>query len=73
MDASNAGDALRGLIPGYLGHAADAVAMYLNDARTLSNIALSSKLFSIYSNPDSWKSSGAKSTRIINMTHSGDL
>ena len=39
VDASNAGDALRGLIPGYLGHAADAVAMYLNDARTLSNIA----------------------------------
>ena len=39
VDASNAGDALRGLIPNYLGSAADAVAMYLNDARTLSNIA----------------------------------
>lgn len=39
VDASNAGDALRGLIPGYLSHAADAVAIYLNDARTLSNIA----------------------------------
>lgn len=39
VDASNAGDALRRLIPNYLGSAADAVAMYLNDARTLSNIA----------------------------------
>ena len=39
VDASNAGDALRKLVPGHLWSIVGAVAIYLNDARTLSNIA----------------------------------
>ena len=39
VDASNAGEVLRKFVPAHLGNLVDAVAVYLNDARLLSNIA----------------------------------
>lgn len=39
VDASNAGDMLHKLVPEHVGNVVDAVALYLNDARLLNNIA----------------------------------
>lgn len=47
VDASNAGEFLRKFVPAHLGNLVDALAVYLNDARLLSNIA---NEFYIYKN-----------------------
>lgn len=47
VDASNAGEVLRKFVPAHLGNLVDALAVYLNDARLLSNIA---NEFYIYKN-----------------------
>ena len=47
VDASNAGEFLRKFVPAHLGNLVDALAVYLNDARLLSNIA---NEFYIYEN-----------------------